>query len=67
MEWTQMKSDWTKVRPKIHTKWDKLTESDLTQIGGKRDELVRKLEQRYSFDHKKAETAADEFVKTLRV
>ena len=65
MEWTKVKTDWVRLKPKFHTKWNKLTETDLTEIAGKRNELVSHLETRYHFDKKKAEKEADDFIKTL--
>lgn len=65
MEWTKVKTEWPTISKKVHKNWDKLSESDLKTIGGRRDELVKSLESHYSMDKKKAETAADEFVKKL--
>lgn len=65
MEWTKVKTDWTLVKPKFKTKWNKLSDTDLSEIAGKRTELVSHLETRYHFDHKKAEREADDFVKAL--
>ncbi len=65
MEWAKVKTSWSAVQSKVHTKWDKLPESELKSIGGQRDALVKSLEKHYKMDHSKAEKSADEFVKTL--
>jgi uncharacterized protein YjbJ (UPF0337 family) len=34
---------------KVRSNWIKLTDEDLTRIGGRRDELIRRLQARYGF------------------
>ncbi len=65
MNINDMKTNWKTVRPKVHTKWDKLTEADLTAIGQKPQDLVDRVEKRYSLDHEKAQKAVTDFMKTL--
>jgi uncharacterized protein YjbJ (UPF0337 family) len=67
MEWPTVQTQWKQVKPKLHTKWTKLTDSDLEAIHGRREELVKRLATRYEMERPKAEKAADEFVKTLTV
>jgi uncharacterized protein YjbJ (UPF0337 family) len=49
----------------VKQKWGKLTDDDLTVIGGKRDELVGKLQERYGYEKAQAEKELDEFSRTL--
>lgn len=65
MNWNQVKTNWTGVREQIHARWGKLTEADLNAIAGSRSELITRLRQRYDLSEKKAEKAAETFVKTL--
>ena len=65
MNWQQVKTNWSTVSGKVHTKWAKLTDEDMKAIDGKRDELVRRLETRYKYDHKKAESEVEAFAKTI--
>jgi len=37
--------DWKQFKGKIKEKWGKLTDSDLDQIAGKRDQLAGKLQK----------------------
>jgi uncharacterized protein YjbJ (UPF0337 family) len=66
MNWTQVKTNWKDVRDEVHAQWGKLSEADLNSIGGSREELVKKLQQRYSMEKSKAETEADMFIKKLK-
>ncbi len=40
---------------KVRSNWIKLTDEDLTRIGGRRYELVRRLQARYGFAKAEAE------------
>jgi uncharacterized protein YjbJ (UPF0337 family) len=65
MNWQKVKTNWSTVKDEIHTKWGKLTDSDLKAIDGRRDELVKRLQQRYAMDQEKAEKEAEDFVQKL--
>jgi len=67
MNWDQIKSDWREVRGKLKERWDKLTESDLSGIAGKRDQLISVLQKRYDYAKEQAEKALDSFVSGLEV
>jgi uncharacterized protein YjbJ (UPF0337 family) len=54
-------ANWNKMKSKLKEKWEKLTESDITQINGKREHLLAKLEERYSWDKKGAEEELKKF------
>jgi len=43
MNWDEIKGDWKQVSGKIRSKWGKLTDDDLTQIDGKREELAGRI------------------------
>jgi len=46
MDWNQVEGNWKQVRGK---QWGKLTDSDLTAIDGRREELEGKLQERYGY------------------
>lgn len=48
MEWKQIESDWSKLKSDAKSRWGKLTEADLNSVGGRRDDLVGKVQQHYS-------------------
>jgi uncharacterized protein YjbJ (UPF0337 family) len=65
MNWDQIKGNWTQFKGKIKEQWGKLTDDDLTTIGGQRDQLIGVLQQKYGYAKEKAEQEADEFVRKL--
>ncbi|MYL23160.1 CsbD family protein [Halomonas alkaliantarctica] len=61
MNWDQIEGRWAEMKGKARATWGELTDGDLEQIGGKRDELVGKLQQRYGLAKEEAERKVDEW------
>jgi uncharacterized protein YjbJ (UPF0337 family) len=57
MDWDHVERIWKQVKGKVQEKWGKLTDDDLKLIGGRRDRLEGKIQQRYGFapDHVRKE------------
>lgn len=55
------KGEWNQVKGKIKEKWGKLTDDDLTQISGKRDQLLGTLQKRYGYAKDRAEEDIKQF------
>jgi uncharacterized protein YjbJ (UPF0337 family) len=65
MNWDQIEGKWKQYSGKAKEKWGKLTDDDLTTIGGKRDQLIGRLQQRYGIAREQAEKQVDEFTYSL--
>ena len=50
----------------VRGNWVKLTDEDLTRVGGRREELVKRLQARYGFAKGEAEREIDAWMKTQR-
>ena len=61
MNWDQIEGRWTEMKGKARTTWGELSDDELNQISGKREELVGKLQQKYGLAKKEAERKADEW------
>ncbi len=66
MNWEQIQGDWMHFKADVRSNWVKLTDEDITRIGGRRDELVKRLQARYGFARGEAEREIDAWVKTQR-
>ena len=64
MNWDRIEGKWKQASGKIREKWGKLTDDDLTVIGGRRDQLVGKIQERYGLAKDAAEKEVDEFVRS---
>ena len=66
MNWDQIQGNWMLFKTSARNNWVKLTDEDLTRIGGRRDELVKSLQARYGFAKNEAEREIDAWMKTHR-
>ena len=66
MNWDQIQGDWAQFKDKVRGNWIKLTDEDLTRIGGRREVLARCLQARYGFARAEAEREIDAWMKTQR-
>jgi uncharacterized protein YjbJ (UPF0337 family) len=60
----QIEGNWKQFSGKVKEKWGKLTDDDLAVIGGKKDQLVGKIQERYGIKKEEAQKELDEFYKT---
>lgn len=57
--------EWKQLRGKVKEHWGKLTDDELDQIQGRRDQMVGLLQKKYGYSREKAQTEYEEFVKNL--
>ena len=65
MNWDQIEGKWKQVKGSAKQRWGKLTDDDLNQIGGLRDKLMGKLQERYGMAHEQAMRDANEWIEHL--
>jgi uncharacterized protein YjbJ (UPF0337 family) len=52
---------WREMKGQIQEKWGKLTDSDLTEINGRREAFLGKLQKRYGYAQDRAEQELNRF------
>jgi uncharacterized protein YjbJ (UPF0337 family) len=62
MNWDVIKGNWKELKGHARETWGKLTDSDLDQIAGQRDQLLGKLQQQYGWGKDEAEKQLDQFM-----
>ena len=65
MNWDTIKGNWKQVRGKVRQKWGKLTDDDLQQAAGHRDQLIGKIQERYGIGRDEAEREVDDFMERM--
>jgi len=65
MNWDQVEGTWVELKGKVRATWAKLTDDDWEQIGGKKDQLLGRLQQRYGYKREEAEHEVDRFIGSL--
>jgi uncharacterized protein YjbJ (UPF0337 family) len=59
MNWDRIEGSWKQFKGTIKEKWGKITDDEFDQIGGKKDKLVGKLQERYGLSKDEADREAD--------
>ena len=58
-----IEGNWKQFKGQLREQWGKLTDDDLDQIAGKRDQLLGKVQERYGIARDKAEEQIKRFEK----
>lgn len=65
MNWDRIEGNWKQFTGKAKEKWGHLTDDDLTQINGRREQLEGVLQQRYGYAKDKAKEEVDRWTQGL--
>ena len=65
MNWDQVKGNWKQFKGKVKEKWGQLTDDDVSNLNGKRDQLLGKLQERYGYGKDQAERELDNWARNL--
>ena len=61
----QIKGNWKQFKGKIKEQWGKLTDDDILVVGGRRDQLIGRVQERYGMAKEAATKEVDAFLKHL--
>ena len=62
MTWDIVAGNWKQFSGKIKQKWGQLTDDELAQVNGKREQLEGMLQARYGYDKVQAQKAIDDWI-----
>ena len=65
MNWDQIEGRWKDLRGKARESWGELTDDELDQIAGKKDQMIGKLQTKYGITKEEAEKRANEWAAKL--
>jgi uncharacterized protein YjbJ (UPF0337 family) len=65
MNWDEIKGNWKTATGQMKSHWGKLTDDDMKQIDGKREELAGRLQSHYGHSKEEVEKHIDEFLKKI--
>lgn len=66
MNWDRVEGNWKQFAGKAREKWGKLTDSDWQVVGGKKDQLVGRLQERYGIEKDQASRDVDTWAQSLQ-
>ncbi len=55
MNWERVEGNWMQIKGKVREQWGKLTDDDIDVIGGRREQLAGKIQERYGVAKEEAE------------
>ena len=65
--WEKVKGSWTTSKGAMKEQWGKLTDDDLLEIEGRREQLIGKLQQRYGITREEAERQVGSWERTYQM
>jgi uncharacterized protein YjbJ (UPF0337 family) len=61
----QLEGKWKQAKGEVREKWGKLTDDDILVVGGRRDQLIGRVQERYGMAKEVATKEVDTFLKHL--
>ena len=65
MDSNRIEGSWEQLKGKAKQQWGNLTDNELTQIGGKKDELMGRLQARYGYSKDKAKQEVESWLESV--
>lgn len=62
MNWDLVEGKWKELKGSVRSKWGKLTDDDLENVAGKKEQLIGRIQQRYGMQRDKAEAEVDSWI-----
>ena len=66
MDWNRVEGNWKQFKGSAKEKWGKLTDDDLTEVEGRRDYLIGRIQERYGIAREKATEQVRDFERDLQ-
>jgi uncharacterized protein YjbJ (UPF0337 family) len=66
MNWDRLEGNWKQFSGKAREKWGKLTDDDWQTVGGKKDQLIGRIQERYGIAKDEANRQADAWAAELK-
>jgi uncharacterized protein YjbJ (UPF0337 family) len=64
--WDQISSRWTRFSRDVKKKWSELTDDEVMEVNGRRDNLAEKIQEKYDVTFEAANKQIDAWAAKLR-
>lgn len=61
MNWDDIEGQWKVMKGKVKEQWGDLTDDEIDTIGGKKDQLIGRIQKRYGMAREDAARQVEEF------
>ncbi|MBL8566740.1 MAG: CsbD family protein [Hyphomicrobiaceae bacterium] len=65
MNWDRIEGNWKQFAGQVKAQWGKLTDDDLTEIDGRREQLEGKLQERYGYSKDQVAKHVDDYISKI--
>jgi uncharacterized protein YjbJ (UPF0337 family) len=65
MNWDRVEGNWRQLKGKVKEQWGKLTDDQLDEIAGKRDQLIGRIQKAYGVERDVAERQVNDWESRL--
>jgi uncharacterized protein YjbJ (UPF0337 family) len=65
MDWERVAGNWMEFKGRLRERWGELTDDEFNVIGGRREQLVGRLQQVYGISGEEAERQVAEFEESV--
>ena len=65
MNWDRVEGQWRQLKGQAHQRWGRLTDDDWDVIGGKREELIGRVQKAYGKQRDEVERDVDEWMRGI--
>jgi uncharacterized protein YjbJ (UPF0337 family) len=65
MNWDRIEGNWKQFKGKAREQWGDLTDDDLDVVGGKRQQLAGKIQERYGLAKDEVDRQIDDWLKRM--
>ena len=65
MNWDQIKGNWKQFKGRVREEWGDLTDSEVEEAKGDRDQLAGKIQERYGVSREEAERQVDDWSRKM--
>lgn len=66
MDWDRIEGNWKQFTGKVKEKWGDLTDDEIAQVNGKRDQLEGLVQKKYGYAKDKARAEVDTWSSGLK-
>lgn len=66
MQWSSIKADWKDLKGKARVQWGKLTDDELAQVQGNREQLEAAIQKRYGVAKEEAMRQVDDWMQKVK-
>jgi uncharacterized protein YjbJ (UPF0337 family) len=65
MNWDRVEGNWKQLTGKVKEQWGHLTDDDITQMNGSREQLEAKIQARYGYAKDQVRKDIDDWLRRL--